>query len=295
VHRKAVLAVLRSEGAGTPIRLLSAAVPSLARRELEDLRSRVARATRKRRWSCFGELEWKVPGSVWAGDFSRTPCAIEGEYDRLMLVRDLASDNQLLAQPARTEDAWETCLSLEALMAEEGAPLVLKLDNGSGFIAEATRSLLAAHGVLVLYSPAWTPSYNGSCEAGGGSIKMRARRLAGSAGRPAAWTMNDIEAARCEANERGGQEAGLNTQDVWARRTPVTLAERAELRAVFDAELARLQAEEDAQDLPWQDRSTRATLERRALTGALIQRGYLVIRKGRVCPLNRHRKLSGIP
>lgn len=47
-------------------------------------------------------------------------------------------------------------------------------------------------------------------------------------------------------------------------------------------------------DLPWKDRSTRATLERRALTSALVQRGHLVIRKGRVRPLSRRRKRSGI-
>lgn len=293
-QRKAVLSVLRDEGPGVPIAQLRGAVPGVARRELEDLKARVARAGRRRRWWSFGELEWREPGRVWAGDFSQTPCRIEGRYDRLMLARDLASDMQLLAQPAVSESADESCLALDALFAEEGAPLVLKLDNGSGFIASRTRDLVDRHGVLVLHSPPGTPSYNGSCEAGNGSIKMRARRLAGSRGRPGAWTMNDVEAARCEANEREGHGEVPSPAQEWARRKPITHEERAALRAVYDTELARLMAEEEQKEAPWQDRSARATLERRALTSALIQRGYLVIRKGRVCPLNRRRKRSGI-
>ena len=95
-------------------------------------------------------------------------------------------------------------------------------------------------------------------------------------------------------NERGAHEADSNPEDVWAQRPPIAVADRLALRTAFDTELARLQAAEDAQDLPWQDRSNRATLQRRALTGALIQRRYLVIRGCRVCPLNRRRKRSSI-
>jgi transposase InsO family protein len=229
---------------------------------------------------------------VRAGDFSQTPCRIEDEYDRLLLVRDLGSGMQLLAQPARSENAWETCVSLEALMAEEGAPLVLKLDNGAGFIAEATQTLLESYGVLVLHSPARTPSYNGSCEAGGGSIKMRARRLAGSEGRPAAWTMNDVEAARCEANERCRDSALPTPAAVWAARSPITAQERAALREAYEAALARELAALELTELPWRDFRIHATLMRRALTSALLQRDYLAIWKGRVCPLNCRRKRS---
>lgn len=293
-QRETVLSVLREEGPGASIAQLRRAVPGVARRELEDLKSRVARAGRRRRWWSFGELEWRGAGRVWAGDYSQTPCRIEGRYDRLMLVRDLGSEMQLLAQPGTSEGAEPSCAALEALFEEEGAPLVLKLDNGSGFIAGRTRALLGRYGVLVLHSPPWTPSYNGSCEAGNGSIKMRARRIAGCRGRPGAWTLNDIEAARCEANEREEDSAGPTPARAWAGREPIAREEREALHRVYEAELARCVAAEGLIAVPWQDRRMRATLERRALTSALIQRGYLVIRKGRVCPLNRRRKRSVI-
>jgi hypothetical protein len=78
------------------------------------------------------------------------------------------------------------------------------------------------------------------------------------------------------------RKAVLAVLRVQAQRTPIAVADRLALRTAFDTEMARLQAAEDAQDLPWQNRSNRATLkpENKALTGAPIQRGYLVIRKG---------------
>jgi transposase InsO family protein len=53
-----------------------------------------------------------------------------------------------------------------ALFLEHGAPLVLKSDNGSGFIAEAMRDFLARSQVPPLYSPPYTPEYNGAVKAG---------------------------------------------------------------------------------------------------------------------------------
>lgn len=295
-ERREVLALLTREGTGAPISWLQAQAPLVARRELEELRARVAYARRRRGWASFRELTWTTPGTVWAADFSQTPCRIEQDFDRLALVRDLSSQAQILAQPSSTESGAEARLAFEALIAEEGAPLVLKLDNGAGFIAHETRALLERHGILVLYSPARTPAYNGSCEAGGGSIKLRARRIAGAAGRPAAWTLDDIEEARLEANALpapGGQE-GLSREDLWQARAPVTPEQRAALQAAFQAELVRELARRGPPGDPWRDGTTRATLVRRALTRALIQRGYLVIRRGRVCPPNRRRKPSGI-
>ena len=59
------------------------------------------------------------------------------------------------------------------LQTDNGAPLVLKSDNGSAFVAEALQGWLRAAGVEALFSPPRLPAYNGSCEAGIGALKDR--------------------------------------------------------------------------------------------------------------------------
>lgn len=131
--------------------------------------------------------------------------------------------------------------SFEALLELEGPPLVLKADNGSCFVAELVADLLAAHQVLLLRSPPGTPAYNGSIEAGAGSIKIRAHHLAAAAGRAACWSFDDVEAARLEANEvRPGGVGRPSRAERWDARAPLASGLREELRA----QLARRAAEE---------------------------------------------------
>jgi transposase InsO family protein len=94
-------------------------------------------------------------------------------FPRYNAVRDLASGRQLLWQPVKTMTAEVTESALSSLFAEHGRPLVLKSDNGSAFIAETTKVFLKRAGVFCLFSPTGLPSYNGSREAGIGSLKTR--------------------------------------------------------------------------------------------------------------------------
>ena len=83
----------------------------------------------------------------------------------LLVVRDLASGNVLLATPAPGESASLVVTVLASLFRWFGAPLVLKLDNGGPFITDEIKDLLRRHGVLPLYSPPGLPRYNGAVEA----------------------------------------------------------------------------------------------------------------------------------
>jgi len=296
-ERREVLVALSSEGPGAPIWRLREGAPKAARRELEELRARVAYACRRRKWDSFLELEWRRPGAVWAADFSQPPCRIDGEYERLVMVRDLASEAQILAQGAHVESAEEVRIALEGLIVEHGAPLVVKADNGCGFIAHSTREMLERHGVALLASPARLPQYNGSCEAGNGSIKVRAGRIAACAGRAGAWTSDDVEQARLQANALpapGGPES-LSRATRWQSRPPIGDEERSVFQAAFQAELARIQEELGTHLGVLLDRAERDSLARRALVSVLTRHGYLVIRRGRIRPVNRCRKRSAIP
>jgi hypothetical protein len=76
-----------------------------------------------------------------------------------------------------------------------------KLDNGSGFITEAMRGFLDHWQVRPLFSPLYTPEYNGAIEAGNGALKTRTHEEAARQGRSGHWTADDTEAARRMANE----------------------------------------------------------------------------------------------
>jgi hypothetical protein len=254
------------------------------RRGVADLLRRYRRAWRRRRRLLARALHWQRPGGVWAADFSEPPVPVEGRYARLLAVRDLASGYQLLWLPVPDESAPTAAAALESLFREHGAPLVLKSDNGSAFLAGQVEALLGGWQVWQLFSPPRTPRYNGSAEAGIGSMKARTHHQAARRGCPGEWTCEDAEAARCEANEtarpRGAR--GPTPEEAWRARPPV----RAEERSAFAATVRRLQREARAEQGHPPDgplgRAARAAVDRVALGRALVAHGLLRFTSRRV-------------
>jgi hypothetical protein len=82
--------------------------------------------------------------------------------------------------------------------------------------------------VNLLFSPLRVPQYNGSIEAGIGSLKTRTKRFATRAGHPGYWTSDDVAAARSEANAmaRPRGETGPTPDELWQTRRPLTDYER---------------------------------------------------------------------
>jgi transposase InsO family protein len=230
--RQEVLQWLAEAGPRVGVPQLRRAFPAVSRAELEDLLRRYRRVCRR----CGGpvaRLQWTQAGTVWAADWAWPPEPMEGWYERLLSVRDLASGSQLTWQPVAREDGATAAWLLGRLFSEHGPPLVLKVDNGPAWQAAEVAAVLARWRVVRLTSPAYQPSYNGAVEAGIGSLKGRTEEKAWQRGRPGQWTWDDAEAARREANERsrplGG--AGASAQDVWAARPEVTAEDRDELVA----------------------------------------------------------------
>ena len=155
----------------------------------------------------------------------------------LFAVRDLASGQQLLWLPTQEATAQATVNSLAMLFAVHRAPLVLKSDNGSTFDAEATLTLLHQFGIIPLFSPTYWPRYNGSIEAGIGSLKTRSAYRAAVQGHPAFWTHDDAAYAQAEANTTA-RPHGPNQptpEETWQARRPID----PQTRALFQASLAR--------------------------------------------------------
>lgn len=257
---------------------------------LEDLLIRYRRMWRRRYSQNGFRLIWQRPGAVWAMDFSEAKHPIDGQFPQLLPVRDLASHQQLAWQPARGATAEETRAVLRQLFAEHGAPLVMKNDNGSSFTAEVIDELLTTHEVVQLFSPPYTPQYNGALERSNGTLKTYTHQRAIQEGHPFRWSSDDVEFARQLANtlSRPWGPRGRTPEETWQARTPITADER--LRFHDTLTERRSEARRDL-GLPAHDppdaslsRSDRARVDRLAITRTLIELGYLKLERVRRPP-----------
>src|SRR5437867_4281218 len=284
--RAGILAVFSLMGPHATLAALHDLFPEVARGALENLLERCRSVYRRRSRWLIHTLRWTRPGTVWATDFTEPPAPIDGLYRRLLLVRDLASGQQLVALPCDGERVVLVVAALRFLFKLNGAPLVLKMDNGSAFISAAVDRLLQKHGVFALFSPPGTPSYNGSVEAGIGSLEVRAFYESARHDRPGEWTCDDVAAARLQANETAHPwgPGGPTPERAWQSRTPITETDAQWFRSAYDHHRERECTEREIPS--WQQRSRwlRASIDRVALSRALIERGYLFIRSRRVTP-----------
>ena len=293
--RNEVLRALDELGPGVGVPALRQMFPHLARAAIEDLVRRYRRVWRKRNREPIHVLHWTRPGAVWAIDFHGPRLGVDGLDPYLIAVRDLASGRQLLWRPVRDATAATARGALAALFAEHGAPLVLKSDNGSAFIAAEFAETLAGAGVKILFSPARTPQYNGAIEAGIGSLTSRTEQHAIRRGHPGHWTWDDAEAARSEANATARPRglAGPTPDELWGGRSPIAPEER----RLFGETVER-KSEEVREGLGEATDNDRAgpqqrTAQRRAIRSALVEQGLLYFTRKRIpLPIKRNKAAS---
>ena len=282
--RNEVIALLDELGPRLGVPLLRTLFPGMARAELDDLLRRYRRIWRLRHRQALHVLHWQVPGAVLAIDFAEAPFPIDGLYPYLLAVRDLASGQQLVWRPLREATAAAAILALTPLFVLSGAPLVLKSDNGSPFCAEAFLAFLESWQVLSLFSPPYTPQYNGGVEAGIGSLKSRTDEQASRAGRATYWSWHDVEAARAEANATARPQgpSGPTSDELWSARRPTTPAARERFRASVDHARQAVRSQgglPSAGALPEQEART---LDRQAIRRALEEHGFLLYSRRRI-------------
>ena len=297
VHlRNEVIDLLDELGPATGLPTLRDCFPDLARAELEDILRRYRRVWRKLNVQAVHRLRWPIPGRVWAMDFTEADHLIDGIYPYLLAVRDLASGNQLLWLPVPDLTAAVAQGALASLFVLHGAPLVLKMDNGSAFIAEATRELLTPWGVIPLFSPPYCPRYNGAIEAGIGSLKTRTQHQADRHGVPAHWSFDNVAAARLEANatSRPHGDRGPTADDLWQARTRITPEERDRFQAALGRR--RREARQEAGRSDFEELSPREhrSLDRNAIRRTLVELGYLLFRRRRIPLPIKKQKMTNI-
>jgi hypothetical protein len=282
--RKAVFDVLNILGPHTGLPSLRARFPDLARGELSDLLCKYRKARVTGDMILVHTLNWKVPGAVWAMDFTEPDLPVDGMYPYILSVRDLASHFVLLWLPVRRATAEVACDALKHLFAAHGLPLAIKHDGGSHFKAEV-HDLLDKAGVARLKSPPYTPEYNGSIEAGIGNIKTHTHYEAAKRGRPHEWTVDDLEAALLRTNEitRPHGHAGPTPDEMWQSRRLASLPlRRVFLKSVrrFDLDV-REESGYNVNDVINKPETER--IKRESIARACVAHGLLEVRRRRIC------------
>ena len=279
---------------GTP--MLQAAFPTMPRSELKDILRRFRRVWQYQNQRLIHRLRWHHPGTVWAMDHVQPDKPIDGMYPYALSVRDLASHYQLAWQPVPDAGAESTIAVLASLFWEHGPPLVLKSDNGSGFIAGDTGDLLAVCGILHLRSPVATPQYNGSCEAANGSQKKITNDQAALAAHPGRWTSNDLQQARVIRNRLGRPwgHRGPTPEQVWQSRQPITPAQRSRLNATVDRYRHEERTRRGIPDEAVLGGAAQASVDRVAISRGLKKHGYLSVTRRLVTPPINSRRAARI-
>lgn len=282
--RNEILGVFWIMGPHVGLPTLQDIFPDVTRAELVELQHRYTRTFRNRAGCVMHTLRWLEPGRVWAADFTDPPAPIDGIYNQILSTRDLCSGRNLCALPAESESGEVVRDALEASFVTEGAPLVFKSDNGAAFTCHEVQQVLARYGVLHLRSPVRTPAYNGSAEAGIGSIKTRAHYESARSDRPGHWSCDDVEVARQQANLTTHREGpmSLTPEQAWAARQPITQSERNAFRQVYDRYRHEERCTRAEQGRPVTGPAAEASIDRVAIARALVECGYLLFRRRRI-------------
>jgi transposase InsO family protein len=282
----------RVSGPAIGLPALRALFPDQQRCILADLLRRYRRVWRRRHQRKGYRLQWHRPGTIWAMDHSEATQLIDGQYEQIFAVRDLASHRQLAWRGVQSTGAAETCDILEELFVRHGPPLVIKSDQGPAFIAELTQQLLRRCRVTPLFSPKGQPQYNGALERANGTHKVYTHQHAVADGHSRYWTTSDLDAARDLANTvtRPWGHQGPCPDEVWQQREPITDQQRDEFARELES-----QRDVACTELGFADRENltpiqQDRLERLAISQTLDRLGYVTKQEVRRPPRKTKRR-----
>jgi len=289
--RQQIIDYFKLTGPGIGVPTLQEHFRNVARAELADLLARYRAVCRARHAELQRVLHWQTPGRVWAADFtepSRYATAVSlppiaSLYPYVLAVRDLASGSMLAWQalPNLTEEVTREALA--HLFALHGAPLILKMDNGSAFRADEFKLFLETSGVIPLYSPPSCPGYNGAIEAAIGSLKKRTENEAHAQGRSGQWALADLAAAQTAANASHPRRLnGRTPASVWESRTPIEPLERVIFELTLERQRFRARDELRIDPEELLDHWRASAVDRHAIERALVEHGYLLFTRRRI-------------
>jgi putative transposase len=110
------------------------------------------------------------PNHVWTYDFVFDRCA-NGQQIKLLTVVDEYTRESLAIRMATSIKSRSVIQVLSRLVAERGAPLCLRSDNGSEFVATRVKEWLTQRGVETLYIEPGSPWQNAFGESFNGRLR----------------------------------------------------------------------------------------------------------------------------
>jgi len=279
--RTQVLSLLKQTGPHVGLPALRSSFGGVSRAELARILGRYRRVCRVRYHYDGRRLTWHRAGAVWALDFVVPPGLVDGRFECVLAVRDLGSQYQLFWQAMTGQTAAVVVYALQALFVEHGAPLVLKSDNGSAFIAKLTAELLVEWEVVALFSPPLRPQYNGGCERANGTLRTYTDYEAVCAGHPGDWAARDLAQALARINHldrpRGLPSPARTPAEAWEQRTPLTDEERRAFRKTVAIKRCIERAKREVPEGETLNRQDQAAIDRVAASEALQAHGLLTI------------------
>lgn len=110
------------------------------------------------------------PNHIWTYDFVFDRCA-NGQKVKLLTVMDEYTRESLAIQAATSIKSKAVIETLRRLVAERGAPLYLRSDNGSEFVARRVKEWLKQKGIQTLYIEPGSPWQNAKGESFNGRLR----------------------------------------------------------------------------------------------------------------------------
>jgi transposase InsO family protein len=273
---------LQELGPDTGVEKMHGQMPELARREVAHIICDYREVHMTKERTIIYTLEWKHAGTVWAVDFTKPPKPVDGIYPFILVIRDLASGEDLMSLPVHTKTAQTARNGLESCIKEHGAPLVIKSDNDGAFTSPfVSRYLYFEYGIIFFLTPVRYPCYNGACEAGIGSLKTRAHHESARWNRAGEWTCDDVEAARILVNTTARPKGakGPVPEEMWEKRKPVDEAVRRRFIRAVERTRKMLTEKEGWLEETEMSKKDEKRIERQAIKSALEHMGFLLIRR----------------
>jgi putative transposase len=120
--------------------------------------------------STLGSSQALYPNHVWTYDFVFDRCA-NGQKVKLLTVVDEYTRESLATRSAASIKSKAVVDTLSQLVTERGAPLYLRSDNGSEFVAGRVKDWLKARGIQTLYIEPGSPWQNARGESFNGRLR----------------------------------------------------------------------------------------------------------------------------
>jgi transposase InsO family protein len=220
--------VLRERHPDWTLRQLREVIPGLPRNSTVGYLKRLGRIEAWQQRRLWDRVTWRVPGAVWAIDGTWLDRPTQPLGRRALVVIDLHSKKTLCLRSVAGERAEEVEKLLKELFARHGVPLVLKLDNGPGFIARRLQAFCRGRGVTLLYSPVRRPRWNGSCEVSVRWAKHRVEAAWHRRGAVGDYVTADLEAAANFVGPMPAVDQALRERflDTKAEQLAIAAAER---------------------------------------------------------------------